>query len=125
MAKFKMPTLGADMEAGTLIEWLVEPGDNVKRGDVVAVVETQKGAIDIEIYLTGEVRVRFRSDYFPLERFADSAAIQLINQHAHVATATPAPAAEAPGQGGTEPPATPELPAPPPLPPMDSPGGGT
>jgi pyruvate dehydrogenase E2 component (dihydrolipoamide acetyltransferase) len=50
-----MPSLGADMEAGTLIEWLVKPGDRVKRGDIVAVVETQKGAIEIEIFETGEV----------------------------------------------------------------------
>ena len=44
MAEFRMPSLGADMEAGTLVEWLVKPGDRVKRGDVVAVVETQKGS---------------------------------------------------------------------------------
>lgn len=43
------------MEAGTLVEWLVKPGDRVKRGDVVAVVETQKGAIEIEIYQSGEI----------------------------------------------------------------------
>ena len=41
------------MEAGTLVEWLVKPGDRVKRGDVVAVVETQKGAIEIEIFEDG------------------------------------------------------------------------
>jgi len=45
-----MPALGADMESGTLVEWLVKPGDRVKRGDVVAVVETQKGAIEVEIF---------------------------------------------------------------------------
>ena len=50
-----MPSLGADMEAGTLVEWLVKPGDKVKRGDIVAVVETQKGAIEIEIFDNGEV----------------------------------------------------------------------
>jgi len=50
-----MPSLGADMEAGTLVEWLVKPGDTVKRGDIVAVVETQKGAIEIEIYEPGQV----------------------------------------------------------------------
>ena len=50
-----MPSLGADMEAGTLVEWLVKPGDRVKRGDVVAVVETQKGAIEIEIFETGQI----------------------------------------------------------------------
>ena len=55
MGVFKMPSLGADMEAGKLIEWLVGPGDAVKRGDVVAVVETQKGAIEIEIFEDGVV----------------------------------------------------------------------
>ena len=50
-----MPSLGADMEAGTLVEWMVKPGDRVKRGDIVAVVETQKGAIEIEIFETGRV----------------------------------------------------------------------
>ena len=50
-----MPALGADMEAGTVVEWLVKPGDRVKRGDVVAVVETQKGAIEVEIFDEGVV----------------------------------------------------------------------
>ena len=50
-----MPALGADMEAGTLVEWLVRPGDRVKSGDVVAVVETQKGAIEVEIFQQGVV----------------------------------------------------------------------
>ena len=40
---------------GTVVEWLVKPGDRVQRGDIVAVVETQKGAIEIEIFETGEV----------------------------------------------------------------------
>jgi pyruvate dehydrogenase E2 component (dihydrolipoyllysine-residue acetyltransferase) len=55
VADFLMPSLGADMEAGTLVEWLVKPGDWVKRGDVVAVVETQKGAIEIETFQAGLV----------------------------------------------------------------------
>ena len=55
MAEFRMPSLGADMEAGTLVEWLVKPGDRVKRGDIVAVVETQKGAIEIEVYQPGQI----------------------------------------------------------------------
>jgi pyruvate dehydrogenase E2 component (dihydrolipoamide acetyltransferase) len=60
MSEFRMPSLGADMEAGTLVEWLVKPGDQVKRGDIVAIVETQKGAIEIEIFQAGvidEIRV--------------------------------------------------------------------
>lgn len=55
MGVFTMPSLGADMEAGTLTEWLVKPGDRVSRGDVVAVVETQKGAIEIEIFEEGTI----------------------------------------------------------------------
>jgi pyruvate dehydrogenase E2 component (dihydrolipoamide acetyltransferase) len=55
VAEFRMPSLGADMEAGTLVEWLVKPGDWVKRGDIVAVVETQKGAIEIEIFESGQI----------------------------------------------------------------------
>ncbi len=51
-----MPSLGADMEAGTLVEWLKRPGDHVKRGDVVAVVETQKGAIEIDIFEDGVIK---------------------------------------------------------------------
>lgn len=50
-----MPALGADMESGTLVQWHVKPGDRVKSGDVVAVVETHKGAIDCEIFLDGVV----------------------------------------------------------------------
>jgi pyruvate dehydrogenase E2 component (dihydrolipoamide acetyltransferase) len=55
VVEFRMPSLGADMEAGTLVEWMVKPGDRVKRGDIVAVVETQKGAIEIEIFETGQI----------------------------------------------------------------------
>ncbi len=56
MGVFAMPSLGADMEAGKLVEWLVAPGDTVARGDVVAVVETQKGAIEIECFEAGVVQ---------------------------------------------------------------------
>jgi len=55
MGVFLMPSLGADMESGKLVEWLVKPGDAVHRGDVIAVVETQKGAIEIEIFEDGIV----------------------------------------------------------------------
>lgn len=53
MIEFKMPSLGADMEDGTLIEWKKKPGDTVKRGDIIAEVETQKGLIEIEIFDEG------------------------------------------------------------------------
>lgn len=50
-----MPSLGSDMESGKLVEWRIKPGDRVRRGDIVAVVETQKGAIDVEIFDGGVV----------------------------------------------------------------------
>ena len=55
MLEFKMPTLGADMDEGTLLEWNVAVGDTVKKGDIVAVVDTTKGAIDIEIFADGVI----------------------------------------------------------------------
>ncbi|KAA0575749.1 2-oxo acid dehydrogenase subunit E2 [Azospirillum sp. B21] len=55
MGIFRMPSLGADMEAGVLVEWLKQPGDTVARGDIVAVVETQKGAIEVETFEAGVI----------------------------------------------------------------------
>ncbi len=48
-----MPSLGADMEDGTFIEWHAEPGQKVARGQVICVVETQKGAVEVEIWEAG------------------------------------------------------------------------
>jgi pyruvate dehydrogenase E2 component (dihydrolipoamide acetyltransferase) len=53
---YVMPSLGADMDEGSVIEWQVAVGDRVARGDVVARVETDKSDIDIEIWIDGEVR---------------------------------------------------------------------
>lgn len=53
MAEFVMPSLGADMEAGTLVAWLKQPGDPVKRGDIIAEVDTDKGVIEVEVFSTG------------------------------------------------------------------------
>jgi pyruvate dehydrogenase E2 component (dihydrolipoyllysine-residue acetyltransferase) len=53
MIEFKMPSLGADMEEGKLLEWKAKPGDAVKRGDVVAVVDTSKAAVEVEIWQGG------------------------------------------------------------------------
>jgi len=55
MGEFTMPSLGADMDAGRLLEWYVKPGDPVKRGDIVALVDTDKAAIEVEIFEDGVV----------------------------------------------------------------------
>ena len=53
MTEFVMPSLGADMEDGILVEQLVAAGEPVHRGDIIAAVETQKGAIEIEVFEDG------------------------------------------------------------------------
>jgi pyruvate dehydrogenase E2 component (dihydrolipoamide acetyltransferase) len=53
--QFRMPALGADMTEGTVVEWRIAPGDTVKRGDVVMLVETAKGIIDVEAFHDGTV----------------------------------------------------------------------
>jgi pyruvate dehydrogenase E2 component (dihydrolipoamide acetyltransferase) len=55
VAEYRLPSLGADMESATLTEWLVKPGQEIKRGDLVASVETSKGIIDIEIFEAGRI----------------------------------------------------------------------
>lgn len=50
-----MPALGSDMDEGTLNEWLIKPGDVVHRGQVVAVVETTKAAVEVECWHEGTV----------------------------------------------------------------------
>lgn len=55
MTDFTMPSLGADMQSGVLVEWLVAVGDTVHHGQSIAVVETAKGAIEVESFVDGVV----------------------------------------------------------------------
>jgi pyruvate dehydrogenase E2 component (dihydrolipoamide acetyltransferase) len=55
MGEFRMPSLGADMTEGTILEWRVKPGDAVRRGDIVAVIDTAKAEIDAEIFEDGVI----------------------------------------------------------------------
>jgi pyruvate dehydrogenase E2 component (dihydrolipoamide acetyltransferase) len=55
MGEFRMPSLGADMTEGTLVEWLVKPGDPVHRGEIVALVDTEKAVIEVEVFEDGVI----------------------------------------------------------------------
>jgi pyruvate dehydrogenase E2 component (dihydrolipoamide acetyltransferase) len=96
MAEFTMPALGADMETGKVVEWLVKPGDRVKPGDVVAIVETHKGAIDVECFLDGVI-----DELAPLDAElpvgAVLARVRLEGEVQAAAAATQPPPAAAPG----------------------------
>jgi pyruvate dehydrogenase E2 component (dihydrolipoamide acetyltransferase) len=50
-----MPALSPTMESGTLARWLVKPGDQVRSGDVIAEIETDKATMEVEAVDEGEV----------------------------------------------------------------------
>lgn len=53
MAEFVMPTLGADMTEGTLVQWKKRVGDRIAKGEIIAEVDTEKAAIDVECHANG------------------------------------------------------------------------
>ena len=89
-----MPSLGADMEAGTLVEWKIKPGDLVKRGDVVAEVVTEKGDIEIESWLTGTVEQLIVQ---PGQKVPVKTVRAIIHTEDEKAAGVPTAAAEHPG----------------------------
>ncbi|MAQ36608.1 MULTISPECIES: dihydrolipoamide acetyltransferase family protein [Thioclava] len=120
MAVFKMPSLGADMDAGKLVEWLVKPGDTVKHGDIVAVVETQKGAIEIEVFEDGVVEKLMAELGQDLPVGAPLAVIQAPGEAAEAPTQTAPPVAP---QTNAEPAAPAAEAAPPSTPPAATAAG--
>jgi pyruvate dehydrogenase E2 component (dihydrolipoamide acetyltransferase) len=111
MAEFRMPSLGADMEAGTVIQWLVKPGDAIKRGDIIAVVDTEKAAIEIEVFEAGVLERIVVSEG---EKVPVGAVLAIIRRAGEGPTVKPAVAAQPPA-----PPAKPAMM--PPLPPPPAP----
>lgn len=55
MYAFKMPALGAEMAEGTLLEWRVKEGDSIRAHDIIAVIDTDKAAIEAESFRSGIV----------------------------------------------------------------------
>lgn len=53
MPDVSMPRLSDTMQEGTITRWLKKPGDEVKRGDIIAEVETDKANMEIEAYDNG------------------------------------------------------------------------
>ena len=52
-----IPKLGVSMSEGTLVEWLVQDGDNVSEGQVLYRIETDKVENDVESPVAGVVRI--------------------------------------------------------------------
>src|SRR5438128_8934114 len=53
MSEVTMPRLSDTMQEGTIAKWLKKPGDEVKKGDVLAEIETDKATMDLESYDAG------------------------------------------------------------------------
>jgi pyruvate dehydrogenase E2 component (dihydrolipoamide acetyltransferase) len=97
MIEFRMPSLGADMDAGTLVQWTKRPGETVKRGDIIAVVDTDKGAIEIEVYDDGVIE---RTVVEPGQKVPVGTVLAVIREAAGASTvpepvALPAPSSAA------------------------------
>jgi len=91
MIEFTLPSLGADMDEGTLLSWQVKPGDKVRRGQVVAVVDTSKAAVDVEIWHDGVVQ---ELKVAPGEKVPVGTVLATLREtgESATATATPTPA---------------------------------
>lgn len=50
-----MPQMGYDMQEGTLVRWLKQEGEEVKRGEPIAEIETDKAVVEMEAYASGVV----------------------------------------------------------------------
>jgi HAD superfamily hydrolase (TIGR01509 family) len=48
-----MPQVGQDIETGVIVEWRVKENDYIKKGDVVALVESDKATFEVEAYESG------------------------------------------------------------------------
>ena len=55
MPELRLPSLGADMEEGTLLEWYVKPGDRIEYGDIIALLDTEKAEIEMEAFDSGTI----------------------------------------------------------------------
>ncbi|WP_284614788.1 2-oxo acid dehydrogenase subunit E2 [Aquabacterium humicola] len=101
MIELRLPSFGADMDDAEFVQWNVQPGQAVARGDIACVVETQKGAIDVEVWQDGTV-ARLIAE--PGQRLPVGSPLALLAE-AHEDWRTLADAA--PAAAGPAPPSTP------------------
>jgi len=113
-----MPSLGADMTEGTLLQWRVKPGDAVKRGDIVAVVDTSKAEIEVEIFVDGTIDELLVGEGTKVPVGTPLATVSATGERGLAATA-PTPPVQAPPPVPAPPVAQAPPPPPHPLPPSE------
>jgi pyruvate dehydrogenase E2 component (dihydrolipoamide acetyltransferase) len=113
MADINMPKLSDTMEEGTIVEWKKKTGDPVKKGEVIAEVESDKATFDLESEADGVLNILVEQGVpakigAPIARIGDAGA------------PTPAASGGTSPQGGEAKPKA-EKAAPPPPPPAPKP----
>lgn len=53
--KLKMPKLAVSMQEGTILEWFVQDGDDVERGQKIYSIESEKAVMDVESPFAGKI----------------------------------------------------------------------
>src|SRR5438874_12166674 len=56
MSEISKPRLSDTMQEGTIARWLKSPGDEIKKGDILAEIETDKATMDLEAYEAGTLQ---------------------------------------------------------------------
>jgi len=85
--EIKMPALSPTMESGTLAKWLVEEGAEVRSGDVIAEIETDKATMEVEAVDDGTLGKILVSA--GTENVAVNAPIAVLLEEGDAADATP------------------------------------
>ena len=100
---FNMPKLGMDMEEGTVVKWLKAEGDEVKKGEALAEIETDKSTVEVESPLSGVILKLY---------YEEGIAVACNQPIAAIGPAgTPAPALPSAAPAVEEQPAAPAAPA--------------
>src|SRR5258708_19517870 len=91
MSEITMPRLSDTMQEGTIARWLKKPGDEIKKGDVLAEIETDKATMDLEAYEEGTLHQILAQEG---ETVPIGQAVALIGTEAVAQQTAPAPAAD-------------------------------
>ncbi len=91
-----MPALSPTMEEGKLAKWLVKEGDDVRSGDILAEIETDKATMEFEAVDEGKIgRILVPEGTEGVKVNQPIATLLADGEDASAATAAPAPAAPA------------------------------
>lgn len=102
-----MPALTPTMESGAIARWLVQPGDQVAVGQVIAEIETDKSVLELETPREGRIgELRFPNGAQDVP--VDSVIALLLEPGEEAASPPAAPEQESPGAAAGRAPAAPE-----------------